>query len=159
MCGHAAVLADELQVGREVVVAAGRVDVALAQEGLRGVLLPEERIVDAMTGGNFSCKPFQTHHFAVLHHGVVSRGQRGDVADHCKHSRPLGIFVSTKASGKNCACAAVSVAALLFLAIKLVAAIVVRIMRIVCVRQIFKRFYKSDNLEKFGTTFGFQTGL
>ena len=53
MCGHAAVLADELQVGREVVVAAGRVDVALAQEGLRGVLLPEERIVDAMTGGNF----------------------------------------------------------------------------------------------------------
>ena len=41
MCGHAAVLADELQVGREVVVAAGRVDVALAQEGLRGVLLPE----------------------------------------------------------------------------------------------------------------------
>ena len=158
MCGHAAVLADELQVGREVVVAAGRVDVALAQEGLRGVLLPEERIVDAMTGGNFSCKPFQTHHFAVLHHGVVSRGQRGDVADHCKHSRPLGIFVGTKASGKNCACAAVSVAALLFLAIKLVAAIV-RIMRIVCVRQIFNRLYKSDNLEKSGTTVGFRTGL
>ena len=58
MCGHAAVLADELQVGREVVVAAGRVDVALAQEGLRGVLLPEERIVAAMTGGNFFLQTF-----------------------------------------------------------------------------------------------------
>ena len=116
------------------------------------------RIVTAMTGGNFSCKPSQTHHFAVLHHGVVSRGQRGDIADHCKHSRPLGIFVGTKASGKNCACAAVSVAALLFLAIKLAAAIV-RIMRIVCVRQIFNRLYKSDILEKSGSTFGFQTGL
>ena len=32
---HAAILADELQIRREVVVPAGSVDVALTQEGLR----------------------------------------------------------------------------------------------------------------------------
>ena len=42
VCGDAAILADELQVGREVVVPTGGVDVALAQKGLRRVLLPEE---------------------------------------------------------------------------------------------------------------------
>ena len=35
MCRHAAILADELQIRREVVVPAGSVDVALTQEGLR----------------------------------------------------------------------------------------------------------------------------
>ena len=42
VCGDASVLADELQVRREVVVPTGGVDVALAQKSLRGVLPPEE---------------------------------------------------------------------------------------------------------------------
>ena len=53
MCSNAAILADELQVGREVVVPAGRVDVALAQKGLRRVLLSEENKLSHDSGKLF----------------------------------------------------------------------------------------------------------
>ena len=55
-----------------------------------------------------------------------------------------------KASGKNCACSAATVAALQFLAIKLAAAPMVRMIHIMCVTQLFYKglvALASDNRE------------